>query len=321
MHNELDRRSFLASLAALGLGGAAAACARMPGTAGASASMAGRAMRPTIDRAGVQLYTVGDQMRTSFEGTLAEVAKIGYKNVEFAGYSGRTPEQVRQILDANGLGSPSSHIGLQALRTDLEGTIRTATTIGHKYITVPSLPRMETPMNSADTWKAVAAEFNKFGAALKERGLKIAFHNHSGEYVDVGGGKTGMDVFIAETDPDLVSFEMDLMWARVASQDPVAWFNRYPGRITMWHVKDMKDLAARQQWQAAQFRGERPSGQPAGQIAPVGAGDIDFKPIIAAWQRSGLEYYFVEHDQAQNWPGGSLQSLRESYAALQRLLA
>ena len=316
MRNELDRRSFLASLAALSVGGATACARMMPGGGGT----AGGAMKPSIDRAGVQLYTVNDLLSKDFEGTIDAVAKAGYKNVEFAGYHGRTPEQVRAILDKNGIASPSSHIGMGALRQDLEGQIRAATVIGHKYITAPSLGRMDGPGNSAETWKKIAAEFNTMGKTLKDRGLGLAFHNHSAEFVDVGGGKTGMDVFISETDPALVTFEMDLMWARVANQDPVAWFNKYPGRIKMWHVKDMKDLAAAQAWQAASFRGERP-GQRGGQISPVGAGDIDFKPIIAAWKQSGLEYYFVEHDQAQNWPGGSLVSIRESYEALKKLLA
>ena len=321
----MPRRSFLAALAGLGLGGAALA-----GSAGlaraAATRRAGAPGAPSLDRmGGVQLYTVGDLMREDFDGTIEKVAQVGYKHVEFAGYFGRTPEQVRAVLDRAKLTSPSAHIPLELLRTDLDAQVHAAQVIGQQYVTAPSLGRTETPMTTADAWKRTADEFNRIGGALKSAGLNLAFHSHSGEFVDVGGGKTGMDVFIANTDPSLVTFEIDLLWARVAGQDPVAWFERYPGRFKMWHVKDMRDLKAAQARQAAAFQtpGARPAGgeSRAGQIAPVGAGDIDFRPIFARWQQAGLEYFFVEHDGAQSWPGGSLASIQASYHNLQRLLA
>ena len=323
--HHIPRRSFLAALAGLVLGGAVLAGSAGP-TRATAPRWAGAPGDPSLDRmGGVQLYTVGDLMRQDFDGTIEKVAQVGYKHVEFAGYFGRTPEQVRAVLDRVKLTSPSAHIPLDLLRTDLDGQIHAAQVIGQKYITVPSLGRTETPMNTADAWKRTADEFNRIGGTLKGRGLDLAFHSHSGEFADVGGGKTGMDVFIANTDPSLVTFEIDLMWARVAGQDPVAWFDRYPGRFKMWHVKDMRDLKAAQARQAAAFQnpGARTGGgeSRAGQIAPVGAGDIDFRPIFAEWQRAGLEYFFVEHDGAQEWPGGSLASIQTSYQNLRRLLA
>jgi len=304
------RRRFLIDLAALGGAAALGGCVRR-GTGGGSA-------KPALDRLGVQLYTVMDQMRQDFEGTVEKVAAIGYRNVEFAGYFDRTPEQVRALLDRLHLAAPSSHIGMDQLRSNLEAQIHLAQVVGHRYITAPSLGRMEVP-TTADAWKRVAEEFNRIGTTLKERGLGLAFHSHSGEFVDVGGGRKGMDVFVAETDPSLVTFEIDLLWAEVAGEDPVAWIERYPGRFRMWHVKDMRELKAAQAQQAAAFRGA-PS-QRAGQIAPVGSGEIDFGRIFAHWQRSGLEYYFVEHDAAQQWPGGSLASIEASYRYLHQLLA
>lgn len=321
----VPRRSFLAALAGLGLGGAVLA-----GSAGRARATAVRgAGAPgdlSLDRmGGVQLYTVGDLMRQDFDGTIERVAQVGYKHVEFAGYFGRTPEQVRAVLDRVKLTSPSAHIPMDLLRTDLDAQVHAAQVIGQQYITVPSLGRTETPMTTADAWKRTADEFNRLGSTLKGRGLNLAFHSHSGEFLDVGGGKTGMDVFIAGTDPSLVTFEIDLLWARVAGQDPVAWFNRYPGRFKMWHVKDMRDLKAAQARQAAAFQNPgapRPAGEGrAGEIAPVGAGDIDFRPIFAQWQRAGLQYFFVEHDGAQSWPGGSLASIATSYTNLRGLLA
>ena len=175
----------------------------------------------------------------------------------------------------------------------------------------------------------------------------------------MGGGKKGMDVFIGETDPSLVAFELDLGWARVASQDPVQWFNRYPGRFPMWHVKDIKGLKEAQDRQTEAFRnpppppqqrpagappaggppaggppagGPPPGGPPAMQTpppgspapdgpAPIGLGELDYRPICAGWRAAGLEHWFLEQDLAARWPGGALESLRTSYANVKRLLA
>ena len=340
----VDRRAFLRDLAGIGLGTwTLAACARSAASAAGGAASASRAatgahpVKPAADRIGIQLYTVGDQTRQDFLGTMEKVAQIGYKQFEFAGYGDVPPAQIRATLDRLGVTSPSTHIGMNLLRSDLEKQIAIAQTIGHEYITVPSLGG-ETPRADADAWKRVAEEFNQMGSTLKGRGLKLGFHSHSGEFVPLGGGKTGMDVFVSETDPSLVTFEMDLGWARVASQDPVQWFDRYPNRFRLWHVKDMTGLATMQARQTAQFNappGPRPGGEggvrpgggppqpgtrPATGPAPIGQGDIDYRPILAAWQRAGLEYFFVEQDAADRWPGGSLASIQKSYETLKRLL-
>ncbi len=335
----LTRRVFLRDVAALTVTGSVLAnCSRASvGAAGGSRALSA-ATKPSIDGIGVQLYTVADQMRTDFEGTIEKVAQIGYKQLEFAGYYNKTPAQVRALLDRLKLKSPSSHIGMDLLRKDLEAQIQIAQTIGHEYITIPSLGRTETPMNTVDAWKRIADECNTIGAKLKSRGLKLAFHSHSAEFVNVGGGKTGMDVFVTETDPSLFTFQMDLGWARVASQDPAAWFKRYPGRFRMWHVKDFESLAAAQARETQSLQnlasgtqtprpaapaGGRAGGPPApqpGRPCPVGSGDVDFKPIFAAWRDAGVEYFFVEQDGAGGWPGGSLKSIDTSYKTLRTLL-
>ena len=322
-----DRRAFLRELAVIGVSASGLGClSRAASVAGSS--MTSSPMPLTVDQIGLQLYTVGDQLRQDFAGTIERVAAIGYKTVEFAGYFNSPPEEVRALLDRLGLKSPSTHIAMELLRRDLSGQIHIAQVIGHEYITIPSLGRAETPMNSADSWKRVAAECNEMGAKVKAAGLKLAFHSHTGEFVDVGGGKTGMDVFVTETDPSVFNFEMDLGWARVASQDPVAWFKRYPGRFRMWHIKDFENLAAAQARQGEAFRnptvrdGARGGGRTqAGRPAPIGAGDIDFKPILAAWRESGLEHFFIEQDGAAQWPGGSLAAITTSYSAMRKLLS
>lgn len=346
----LSRRNFIRDVAVLtATGSVLAGCAKSANAATGAASKrtASIAMKPTVDGIGLQLYTIGDLTRADFEGAIEKVAQIGYKQVEFAGYGNKTPEQVRAILDRLKLKSPSTHIGLDALRKDLDAQMHLAQVIGHEYITIPSLGRTETPMNTVDAWKRIAAECNTMGAKLKSNGLKLAFHSHSGEFVDVGGGKTGMDVFVSETDPSVFNFQMDLGWARVASQDPVAWFKKYPDRFVMWHIKDFESLKAAQDREAISLRnaanpaprppaGAAPAGPPTGgrggaggtplapqpgRPCPVGSGDIDFKPIIAAWKVSGMRYFFVEQDGAAQWQGGSIASITTSYQTLRKLLA
>lgn len=338
----VSRRKFIRDVAALTVTGsvlvgctrnaAAASGGAMSATAtGGAKRAASIAIKPSVNGIGLQLYTVADQLRTDFEGTIEKVAQIGYQQVEFAGYSNKTPEQVRALLDRHKLTSPSTHIGMDALRRDFDTQVHIAQIVGHEYITIPSLGRIETPMNTVDAWKRIADECNTMGAKLKSRGLKLAFHSHSGEFVNVGGGKTGMDVFITETDASVFNFQMDLGWARVASQDPVAWFKKYPDRFCMWHVKDFESLKVAQDRETISLRNAAaatprapnaapPAPQP-GRPCPVGSGDIDFKPIIAEWKVSGMRYFFVEQDGAAGWPGGSLASITTSYQTLRKLLA
>lgn len=306
----LDRRHFLKSVA--GLGGACLAAGWTSGTAlGAARRFA--ALDAT-DHIGVQLYTVRDLMQQDFEGTLEKVAGIGYKEVEFAGYYDRTPEQVRQLIDRLGLTSPSTHVGVELLRADLDKQIDSALTIGHKYLTVPALMEAFSGQMTPDKWHAYAKEFNTFGEAAKKKGLGFAYHNHHFEFVPAGEGKTGLDVLLSETDPELVSFELDLMWTTVAGVDPVALFEKYPGRFVMWHVKDLKEVKASQEAAKEGMAGFRSVME---RIAPVGEGEIDFARIFAKAGQSGLQHYIVENDA----PKDGLVDITTSYGNLSRMLA
>ncbi len=333
--SKLTRRCFLGQAAGIAAGVAAAGRTSLAGAVAVSPT------QPSVARIGLQLYTVSDQVTQDMDRALENVARVGYKFVEFAGYGNRTPEQVRATLDRLKMTSPSTHIGMGPLRTDFEAQAHVAQTIGHEYITVPSLGN-DMP-TTADGWKKIADEFNTIAAKLKARKIGLAFHSHRDEFMDVGGGKKGMDVFVSGTDPSLVAFQIDLGWARVAGQNPLDWFNRYPGRFKMWHVKDILALQAAQEQQVERFRtlaagpppaAPPPPASPAGGRAggaavpavtggpvPIGAGEVDFKPIFAQWKTSGLEYFFVEQDGAVNWPGGSLVAIATSYRNLTNLLS
>jgi sugar phosphate isomerase/epimerase len=289
---EVSRRSFLLQMAAIGLGtNALAACA------GASAG-GGGGSRFDPSLIGLQMYTVRDQLTTDFEGTVTKVAGIGYKNLEFAGYYNRTPEQVRALLDKLGVVSKSAHVGAQLLRQDAALQIRTAKTIGQEYVTLPSF---NFGREGLAGWRKAVAEFNTWGAMCRDAGLKLAFHNHANEFAPLEG-TTGYDVLVKEVDPALVDFELDLYWAAFADQKPLELFARYPRRFAMWHVKDLMLTNG--------TKG----------MSPVGGGTLDFKSFFAAREQSGLKYFFVEHDSAAQYPGGSLASIQASYTYLKQLL-
>jgi sugar phosphate isomerase/epimerase len=247
--------------------------------------------RPAI---GLQLYTVRTQIEKDVEGTLSRVASIGYNSVEAFGYDdgkffGLTPAQFSGLLKKYHLKSPSGHYMMMNYfmkgdEKDLKDNIAAAAALGHKYLVIPFLT--DEMRTSLDDYKRLAAKFNDAAKAAKESGLKLAYHNHDFEFKDWGGGQTGFDVFMKETDPSLVFFEMDLYWVTRAGLDPVQLIDANPGRIRMWHLKDMS------QKQPASYTVE---GQQ--YFAEVGAGIIDFKSIFSHKKKSGMEYFYVEQDE------------------------
>ena len=293
---ELSRRSFLFELAALTASGSLLASCASAGTSASASPSRSAATSPNM--IGLQLYTVRDQLQTDFDGTLAKIAQIGYKNMEFAGYYNRTPEQVRATLDRLQLVSTSSHIGAPLMRQDAAAQIKSAKTIGQDYITIPSYQFGK----DLAGWRKGVAEFNQWGAMCRDAGLKLAYHNHNFEFAPLEG-TTGYEILQNEVDPKLVDFELDLYWARFADQDPLALFAKHPGRFAMWHVKDMVVTDDKKG------------------MSPVGKGTIDFKAYFANAQQAGLKHFFVEHDSAAQYPGGSLASVQASYQYLHQLLA
>jgi sugar phosphate isomerase/epimerase len=244
---------------------------------------------------GLQLYTVRNQIGKDPDGTLAKVAAIGYNSVELMGYGngkffGLTPAQFSALLQKYQLKTPSGHYGgmmtylAKGDSAELKDNIAVAATMGHQYIVVPFLT--DDMRTSLDDYKKLAGKLNIAGEEAKKAGLKLAYHNHDFEFKDWGGGQTGFDIFLKETDPSLVFFEMDIYWVTRAGHDPIQLINDNPGRIKMWHLKDMSQKMP-------------PSYSVEGQqyFAEVGTGIINFKDIFRYKAKSGMEFFFVEQDQ------------------------
>jgi sugar phosphate isomerase/epimerase len=261
-----------------------------------------------IERLGMQLYTVRDAMAKDFDGTLARVAGLGYKEVEFAGYFGKTPQQVKAALAANGLTSPSTHVGYDMLGDKLPQVVEASTVIGHKFIVNPWID--EPVRNQPGAWQRAAEAFNRAGATTAKAGIQFAYHNHHFEFVPVEGKKP-LDLILDTCDPALVKIELDLCWTAAAGQDAVAWFQKHPGRFPMVHVKGLKRLPA----DAAGWTAAPPIEQLMPDVADVGPGPIDWARIFSHAREAGIQHYFVEHDQ----PASPFDSLAVSAKYLEGL--
>ena len=286
----MDRRSFL--------GHVGAGVVMASGLAHANQSR-------RIERIGMQLYTVRAEMAKDFDGTLARVAALGFREVEFAGYFDRTPQQVRAALDRNGLTSPSTHVDLASIGTRLPQIIEASRTIGHKYIVMPWLD--DATRVQPDIWQRVSDTLNRAGETARAAGIQMGYHNHHFEFVPMPSGKMPLDLLLERCDPKLVAFELDLAWISAAGQDPLAYFAKYPGRFPMVHVKGLKKKPA----QGA----STPIDQVLPDIADVGGDTIDWARIFARSEQAGIAHYYVEHDV----PTSAFDSLKTSISYLQTL--
>ena len=239
---------------------------------------------------GVQLYTVRDQMEKNVEATLAKVASIGYKEVEFAGYFNRTPAQIARTLKTNSLTSPSVHIPVGEILKAPTAALDAMETIGHKFAVMPWVDPKE---RTLDHYKRFVDQFNEAAALTKKRGIQFAYHNHDFEFETVGG-QVPYELLLDRCDKELVKFEMDLFWMNKAKQNPLTYFARFPGRFPLVHVKDMTA---------------------GGEMTEVGAGVIPFKSYFAKASQAGIQHYFVERDN----PTDSLASIATSFKALSAL--
>ncbi len=232
----------------------------------------------TPEKIALQLYTVRHESAKDFAGTLRKVAEIGYPAVELAGYGDLTATEVRSILDDCGLTAPSAHIPLVMFESRLDQVLEDAVTIGCNYVVVPFLPPDQ---RDHDHVQAVAALLNLAGGAARDAGLVLAYHNHDFEYKPLQGGQDGetlFDYLLSNTDPDLVAFELDVFWTRVAGIDPVTELSRLRGRVPLLHLKD--------------YTGETTAES----AAPVGTGSLNWPLIINAANEAGVMWGIVEQD-------------------------
>ncbi len=254
----------------------------------------GMAQAKKVKNIGVNLYSLREPMGLDPIGTLAQLAKIGYKVIESApsakgNYYGLKAKEVKQIMQDLGLILASGHAIINA---DWQKSIDEAAEAGQEFLLAPMLP---TRGQSVDNYKKAAETFNKMGEACQKSGVTFGFHNGIAEF-EKENGLVLYDVLLDNTDATLVKMELDLGWAMVAGAKPEYYFEKYPGRFPLWHIKDIK----KDKDESIEF----------------GRGKIDFVEMLQKQQQSVMKYMFVEQEHLTQ---PAIDTMRVNFQYLERL--
>jgi sugar phosphate isomerase/epimerase len=258
-----------------------------------------------VKRYGMQLYTVRNDVAKNLTSTLQYIAKAGYSQLEMFGFDGakffgKTPKEMKALLTANKLTSPSGHYYsppfLYEGKDDAwKAIVEAAAIMGHQYITIPWL---DDKHRGGEDFKKLVDTLHKAAEMTKAAGMKLAYHNHEFEFEKMEDGTTYYEYMLSKTDPALIDFEMDLYWVVYAGHKPTDWFKKHPGRFSLWHIKDM----------TINKEGKKESTQ-------VGDGTIDFASVFAQRKLCGLKYGFMEQE-AYTMP--EEQCIKKSIAYLKK---
>jgi sugar phosphate isomerase/epimerase len=227
---------------------------------------------------GLQLYSVREQLPKDYLGTLKQIAALGYKEVEAAGFYDKSAADVKAAMHEAGLHLVSAHYASAVLFPQLDSIIDYAKALGLEWI-VCSFPAIKNPARLQDKsyqgvrrsftledWRYNADQFNQIGEKVKAAGMRFAYHNHTMEFA-AQDGVVPFDELARLTDPEKVWFEVDTGWVVVGGGDPEAILSRYGKRIKMLHVKEL------------------------------GRGALDIPKILAAAKRyARIEHCFVEQE-------------------------
>lgn len=219
----------------------------------------------------LQVYSVRDVInKENFYDVLKQIKDMGYDGVEFAGLYEHDPKEIKKFLDEIGLEAVSSHVGYDALTTNLDKEIETAKTLGQTYLVCPGA----SGKSKAD-WEAVAAKFTEISKKCAENGLKFGYHNHAHEF-EKFDGEYALDILYANCTN--IVCEIDTYWVKKGNEDPVSYTKKYADRMPIIHAKDLDET---------------------GKDMEVGTGCIEFKKIFSNLPK--LEWIIIEQEQ-YNYP-------------------
>jgi sugar phosphate isomerase/epimerase len=240
---------------------------------------------------GVQLYTVREEARDDFPGTLRRLAEGGARAVEFAGYGGMAIPELRALLDELGMRVAGSHVPLTAWEGQPEATLADIVALGGEFAVVPYVP--EERRGGVSAARELAANLNQWAAAAKQAGLGFAYHHHAFEFVPLpdGDGDTLFDILVKETDPDLVGIEVDVYWAAHAGVDPTHLLRELQGRVPLVHLKDL-------------------GAGPERKDLPAGEGALRWAEILPAATAAGADWWIVEQDNPSDPVADALLAIR-----------
>jgi len=262
-----------------------------------------------IEKVGIQLYTLRDLLNQDFEGNIAKLAEIGYREVELSSSINASPKEQHEAFLRHGLDAVSAHRAYEELTDKWLGVLDENKMMGVRYIVIPGVP--DDIHDKPDGYKIAAETFNHAGEISKKHGIQLCFHNHWAEFVPDAAGNKPFDTLLKYGNPQFLKIEMDLGWSSVAGIDPLKYFAKYPGRFPLVHVKDFKKLPSHDEVYNGHFDGDETIAN----MTAVGSGVIDWKRIFAHAEQAGIKHYFVEHDHPQD----AMEVARDSYAYLSKL--
>ena len=245
------------------------------------------------DQISLQLYTVREETARDMLDTLRKVSEIGYPAVEFAGYGGLAPQEVKTILDDLGLRASGAHVPIDSWETNPEAVIADMHTLDCVHAVVPMVPREQRGEEASVA--RLAENLNRWGEMCRQDGVILSYHNHDFEFAPLAE-TTMWEVLVRETDPDLVHLELDLYWIKYAGTDPETVLRDVGDRVSLLHLKDMapddtlSDL-------------------------PVGEGTMPWPGLLQAAAAAGVEWYIAEQDN----PRDALQDVSTSLQHMRSL--
>jgi len=237
---------------------------------------------------GLQTYSLRNQIQQNGAKALDFVKEQGFKEVEIglgpASHYGMTREELRDTLKKLGLTPIAALDSLDYLLNKTDEAVENAKFFGLQYVGVAWAPH-KAPLDEAQTLK-IAEDFNTAGKRLKEHGIQFFYHNHGFEFQPYKDGLTLFDLLMEKTDPELVKYEMDVMWAVFPGQDPVKLLKKYPNRWVLMHLKDL----------AKGVEGNLSGGTDVKNDVVLGSGQTDYPALLKAAQEIGIKHYFLEDE-------------------------
>jgi sugar phosphate isomerase/epimerase len=236
---------------------------------------------------GVVSYTYRKEFPKDFEGTLDKIRSLGMHNIEFSNLFGKTAAEVRAMLDEREMVCTSYGVSYDELQKNTNEVAQNAKTLGASFVRVAWIPNRQ-PF-TLELAEQTTREFNEIGRRLREEfGLTFCYHNHGYEFAEYGDG-TLFDVLMAQTNPQDVFIELDILWVQFPGADPVAILEKYGKRIKLMHLKDLKKGVV----------GDLSGKTSVENDVALGDGQIDIHGVLAAARKAGVVHYYIEDESSQ----------------------
>jgi len=244
----------------------------------------------------LQLYTMRDPARKDLPDTLKKVADMGWKYVQWSGMPSLPADKIREALDKAGLKCIASHVAIEPFEKKFDEQVAFWKTVGNKDVAPGGM--MSDCTANLDVWLKGAQRLDALGAKLRAVGMRLSFHNHSGEFGKFPGDeRRKLDILMESTKPENLSSELDIAWAAAAGVDPAAYIRKFKNRCAVVHAKDVM------------IDGKKHT------LKPLGQGSVKWDEVFAAGKESGIEWYVYEQDNGEGTP---FEYARTSYDFLSK---